>query len=144
MSGTCESRPEDCHCSRFPDAARGYVLNDKMLSQSKRHMSAAQLLAPWAQAYLHLHLPLDPDPLLWHPPAGAASRGAWHAARRAALQQSSGEVTTMTAMSKWWKVLAGQPLDPLAPGTRHAIAVMPLLAWVGLGADGLSSSCYGP
>ncbi len=50
----------------------------------------------------------------------------------------------MTAMSKWWKVLAGQPLDPLAPGTRHAIAVMPLLAWVGLGADGLSSSCYGP
>jgi len=50
----------------------------------------------------------------------------------------------MAALQRWWKLLAGQPLDPLAPGTRHAIAVMPLLAWVGLGADGLSSSCYGP
>ncbi|MDF3837070.1 APC family permease [Cupriavidus basilensis] len=50
----------------------------------------------------------------------------------------------MAALSKWWKLLAGKPLDPLAPGTRHAIAVMPVLAWVGLGADGLSSSCYGP
>ncbi|AOY95609.1 amino acid transporter [Cupriavidus sp. USMAA2-4] len=50
----------------------------------------------------------------------------------------------MARQSKWWNLLAGQPLDPLAPGTRHAIAVVPLLAWVGLGADGLSSSCYGP
>lgn len=50
----------------------------------------------------------------------------------------------MAGQSKWWKLLAGQPLDPLAPSTRHAIAVAPVLAWVGLGADGLSSSCYGP
>lgn len=50
----------------------------------------------------------------------------------------------MAAPTKWWRFLAGQPLDPLAPGTRHAIAVVPVLAWVGLGADGLSSSCYGP
>ncbi len=38
----------------------------------------------------------------------------------------------------------GAPLDPLDPRTRHRIALIPLLAWVGLGADGLSSSCYGP
>ncbi|WP_408122711.1 APC family permease [Caballeronia grimmiae] len=43
-----------------------------------------------------------------------------------------------------WRLVVGKPLDPLDPRTRHAIAVTPLLAWVGLGADGLSSSCYGP
>src|ERR1700756_2677519 len=49
-----------------------------------------------------------------------------------------------TALDKIWQVIVGKPLDPLDPRTRHAIAVTPLLAWVGLGADGLSSSCYGP
>lgn len=50
----------------------------------------------------------------------------------------------MNGFQKAWKVLFGQPLNPLDPKTRHAIAVTPILAWVGLGADGLSSSCYGP
>jgi len=50
----------------------------------------------------------------------------------------------MAELSRWWRYLAGKPLDPLSPATRHAIAVAPVLAWVGLGADGLSSSCYGP
>src|SRR5580692_5027965 len=50
----------------------------------------------------------------------------------------------MTAVNKIWQLLFGKPLDPLDPRTRHAIAVTPILAWVGLGADGLSSSCYGP
>ncbi|QBR01225.1 APC family permease [Paraburkholderia pallida] len=50
----------------------------------------------------------------------------------------------MAAHNKVWRLLVGAPLDPLDPRTRHAIAVTPLLAWVGLGADGLSSSCYGP
>ncbi len=50
----------------------------------------------------------------------------------------------MHSFQKAWKALFGQPLNPLDPKTRHAIAVTPLLAWVGLGADGLSSSCYGP
>src|SRR6185295_8484164 len=30
------------------------------------------------------------------------------------------------------------------PGVFHQISLMAFLAWVGLGADGLSSSCYGP
>jgi hypothetical protein len=50
----------------------------------------------------------------------------------------------VTVLAKYWRLVVGKPLDPLDPRTRHAIAVTPLLAWVGLGADGLSSSCYGP
>ncbi|MFM0139820.1 APC family permease [Caballeronia grimmiae] len=50
----------------------------------------------------------------------------------------------MSTLYKMWRLVVGKPLDPLDPRTRHAIAVTPLLAWVGLGADGLSSSCYGP
>src|SRR3990167_135655 len=38
----------------------------------------------------------------------------------------------------------GAPLDPLNPKVRRHIALITLLAWVGLGADSLSSSCYGP
>lgn len=42
------------------------------------------------------------------------------------------------------QLLLGKPRDPLSPETRHHIALIAFLAWVGLGADGLSSSCYGP
>jgi amino acid transporter len=38
----------------------------------------------------------------------------------------------------------GTPRNPLKPETRKHIALIALLAWVGLGADGLSSSAYGP
>ncbi len=41
-------------------------------------------------------------------------------------------------------VLFGPPRDPLSPETRHNIALAAFFAWVGLGADGLSSSAYGP
>ena len=47
-------------------------------------------------------------------------------------------------MEKIVNFFRGKALDPMDPKTRHAIAIIPLLAWVGLGADGLSSSCYGP
>jgi amino acid transporter len=40
--------------------------------------------------------------------------------------------------------LFGKPLDPLDTRTRHNIALVAFFAWVGLGADGISSSCYGP
>ncbi|MDE1990480.1 MAG: APC family permease, partial [Betaproteobacteria bacterium] len=42
------------------------------------------------------------------------------------------------------EVLLGPPRDPLAPETRQHIALIAFFAWVGLGADGLSSSAYGP
>src|SRR5512138_2964230 len=38
----------------------------------------------------------------------------------------------------------GAPRDVQDPQTHHAISLVALLAWVGLGADGLSSSAYGP
>ena len=40
--------------------------------------------------------------------------------------------------------LLGRPLDPLKAETRHSLTLAAFLAWVGLGADGLSSSAYGP
>ncbi|MBL8473036.1 MAG: APC family permease [Rhodocyclaceae bacterium] len=42
------------------------------------------------------------------------------------------------------KRLFGAALDPFNSGTRQHVALMAFLAWVGLGADGLSSACYGP
>ncbi|WDZ94917.1 APC family permease [Herbaspirillum sp. WKF16] len=42
------------------------------------------------------------------------------------------------------EILIGKALDPLKSETRHSLALVAFLAWVGLGADGLSSSAYGP
>src|SRR5947207_12164098 len=42
------------------------------------------------------------------------------------------------------EALLGTALDPFSKQTRQHIALVAFLAWVGLGADGLSSSCYGP
>src|SRR4051812_36735369 len=41
-------------------------------------------------------------------------------------------------------VFFGAPRDPMAPETRQHIALVAFLAWIGIGADGLSSSAYGP
>jgi hypothetical protein len=38
----------------------------------------------------------------------------------------------------------GKAKDPLAPDVFHRVSLVAFLAWVGLGSDGLSSSCYGP
>jgi len=42
------------------------------------------------------------------------------------------------------RLLFGAPRDVQDPHTHHSISLIALLAWVGLGADGLSSSAYGP
>jgi len=41
-------------------------------------------------------------------------------------------------------LIFGAPRDVQDPRTHHSISLIALLAWVGLGADGLSSSAYGP
>jgi amino acid transporter len=46
--------------------------------------------------------------------------------------------------SRLRRFLFGAPRDVQDPRTHHAISLVALLAWVGLGADGLSSSAYGP
>ena len=40
--------------------------------------------------------------------------------------------------------LFGKPLDPFSGDARKHVALVAFFAWVGLGADGLSSACYGP
>ena len=50
----------------------------------------------------------------------------------------------MSMLSNLRLKLFGKPLDPLDRKTRRHIALVAFFAWVGLGADGISSSCYGP
>jgi amino acid transporter len=40
--------------------------------------------------------------------------------------------------------VVGKPLDVEEPSLFHKLSLIPILAWIGLGADGLSSSAYGP
>lgn len=47
-------------------------------------------------------------------------------------------------MKKFLRLLLGAPRNPLSQETRQHITLIAFFAWVGLGADGLSSSCYGP
>jgi len=51
-------------------------------------------------------------------------------------------------LPKGWERLRtlfiGKPKDPLSPDVFHKVSLVAFLAWVGLGSDGLSSSCYGP
>jgi len=51
---------------------------------------------------------------------------------------SSGERRTLTG------IFIGPPRDVKDPAVFHAMSLAAFLAWVGLGSDGLSSSCYGP
>ena len=47
-------------------------------------------------------------------------------------------------LSRLKRLVLGAPRDLRDPRTFHTISLIALLAWVGLGADGLSSSSYGP
>jgi len=49
-----------------------------------------------------------------------------------------------TLGSKVRRTLIGKPRDIKDPSLFHKIALIPILAWIGLGADGLSSASYGP
>ena len=54
------------------------------------------------------------------------------------------ERTWLALKARARRLVIGPPRDPLAPETRRHITLVAFLAWVGLGADGLSSSTYGP
>jgi amino acid transporter len=47
-------------------------------------------------------------------------------------------------LEKLRRNLIGKPRSVDEPSIFHKISLIPLLAWIGLGADGLSSSSYGP
>ena len=53
-------------------------------------------------------------------------------------EESGKEKRTLT------KVLIGPARDVHDPKIFHSLSLVAFLAWVGLGSDGLSSSCYGP
>ncbi len=55
--------------------------------------------------------------------------------------ENDGTTPMIKRLKRW---LLGAPRDVLDPTIYHKISLVALLAWVGLGADGLSSSAYGP
>src|SRR5437870_5018998 len=48
------------------------------------------------------------------------------------------------ALARLRRLVIGAPRDLEDRSIFHQLALVPFLAWVGLGADGLSSSAYGP
>ena len=51
---------------------------------------------------------------------------------------------TLNLFEKLRRRLIGPPRDIHEPSLFHKMSLIPVLAWIGLGADGLSSSSYGP
>lgn len=51
---------------------------------------------------------------------------------------------TASPLQKIVRAIIGSPKHLKDPHLFHKMALIPVLAWVGLGADGLSSSAYGP
>jgi len=47
-------------------------------------------------------------------------------------------------LSKCWRFMIGKGRNVSDRGVFHKLSLIAFFAWVGLGADGLSSSCYGP
>jgi len=63
---------------------------------------------------------------------------------RKSAEQPSATPPPSANRHKLRHLLFGPPRDVQDPRTHHTISLIALLAWVGLGADGLSSSAYGP
>jgi len=59
-------------------------------------------------------------------------------------QGTGGEETPSTLWERVKRLLIGPPRDLADRSIYHRLSLIPFLAWVGLGADGLSSSAYGP
>lgn len=57
-------------------------------------------------------------------------------------QQAPGQ--ELTVFQKVRRTLIGGPRNIKDPSLFHKLALIPILAWIGLGADGLSSASYGP
>jgi amino acid transporter len=52
--------------------------------------------------------------------------------------------SVFAALRRVERFLLGREKDPLERGIFHRISLIAFFAWVGLGSDGLTSSCYGP
>lgn len=60
------------------------------------------------------------------------------------LDDFSGRKKNRAFFEKIRSALLGKALNPSSAATRKHSLLIAFLAWVGLGADGLSSACYGP
>ena len=65
-------------------------------------------------------------------------------AERKKTTTSKSKSSTSKSTSKSSSSPPAKAKDPLDPKVFHQISLVAFLAWVGLGADGLSSSAYGP
>jgi amino acid transporter len=58
--------------------------------------------------------------------------------------QQDGRWWTVFNIKQFARLIVGPPRDPVDPGTRRRLLLTAMLASAGLGANGLSSACYGP
>src|SRR5688572_24337432 len=72
------------------------------------------------------------------------ARGRWRPMAEEPVRSPEEDAEAPTLGSRLRRVVVGAPRDLKDPRLHHRLALIPLLAWVGLGADGLSSSSYGP
>src|SRR5437660_3100644 len=59
-------------------------------------------------------------------------------------QTSPQQPASSSTRGRLTDLFIGPPRDVRDPGIFHSLSLIAFLAWVGLGSDGLSSSCYGP
>jgi amino acid transporter len=67
-----------------------------------------------------------------------------HFPRLAPTDRDSSGVSMSSFSARVGRAVLGAPKDVKDPHAFHKLSLVALLAWVGLGADGLSSSAYGP
>ncbi len=60
------------------------------------------------------------------------------------MYPENGDTSKPGIAKRMRRVLVGDARDPRDPNIHHKLALVAFFAWVGLGSDGLSSSCYGP
>src|SRR5439155_4204800 len=82
--------------------------------------------------------------LLWLTKANRALLVSFLLVKKFAIRLNQGNNVSKLHLSSVRELLLGKPKDPLDPKVFHHISLIAFLAWVGLGADGLSSSAYGP
>jgi amino acid transporter len=94
-----------------------------------------------------MNSPSDPPPAGPSPASHGKSDAAVPAESTAVREVFAGQEVPPeepTVTEKVTTLLVGKPLDLADHRVYQHISLVAFLAWVGLGADGLSSSCYGP
>jgi len=60
------------------------------------------------------------------------------------MDEQQTQAEDQTFLQRVRRTLIGRPRNIKDPSLFHKLALIPILAWIGLGADGLSSASYGP